>query len=147
MRISRLAPVLLLAWCALAQEAPPVLRGRWTATVGAEVLRGTWTSQASPDKPNDVQGSWTLLSGAGEPVGEGTWSAQKTRRGWVGSWTARTLRGKAMSGTWTAEITDLAGKSLRDMLQATASQQIAGAWRSGGYSGNWWLKSRTPSPR
>ena len=156
MRIRRLVAAFLLVSCALAQEASPVLRGRWTATVGAQVMRGTWSAQGSPDNPNAVQGSWTLLSDAGEAIGGGTWSAEKTRRGWLGSWTARTLSGRSLSGTWTAEITGISGKSppkslpnslpnsLQDMLEMTAQHQIAGAWRSGGHKGNWWLKSRTP---
>jgi hypothetical protein len=148
MRSWSLAVLLVLGLCALAQEAPPVFHGRWTATVGpAQVLVGTWTGQASPGRPNVVQGSWTLLGETGQILLEGTWSAQRTRLGWQGTWSARALHGQAFSGTWRADIADLNGKTLEEMLEWTAEKQIAGSWRSGRYQGNWWLKGPPPQGR
>jgi hypothetical protein len=78
---------------------------------------------------------------------EGTWSAQKTRLGWHGAWTARTVAGRSFSGTWSADIADLAGRTFEEMLEWTAEKEIAGAWRSGRYQGNWWLKGSPPQGR
>lgn len=139
---------LLLGSCLLAQEVSPVFRGNWTATADPrQVLRGTWAGQTLPAKPNAAQGSWTLLTETGEILLEGTWSAQKTRVGWQGAWTARTLRGRSFSGTWEANIANLSGKTFKEMLERTAEKEVAGAWRSGGYRGNWWLKSSPPRGR
>jgi hypothetical protein len=139
------ALLLVVGSCALAQEAPRVFRGRWTATVGPTlVLRGTWIGQALPGKPNVVQGSWTLLGEAGQILLDGTWSAQKTRLGWQGTWSARERQGRSLSGTWRADIADLRGKTFEEMLEWTAQKQIAGSWRSGGDQGNWWLKGPPP---
>ncbi|HLW78307.1 MAG TPA: hypothetical protein VKU44_01805 [Terriglobia bacterium] len=143
MRLRSLIAGLLLASSALAQDAAPVLRGRWTATIGpAQVLRGTWSAQASPDNPNSAQGSWTLTGDSGQIIGDGTWSAQKTRQGWQGTWTARAARGRALAGTWKADLPSVSPKNLLGMLQMTQDHQVGGTWRSGGYTGNWWLKGR-----
>lgn len=141
MRGWSLAATLFLASCALAQPAPPVFRGGWTATTGpTQVLRGRWSAQALPRTPNAAQGSWTLLSDANQIVLEGTWSAQKTAAGWQGTWTARAADGRSFSGAWKADIAGLRGKTLEEMLKWTAERQIAGSWRSGRYRGNWWLR-------
>ena len=136
---------LLLSSSALAQQAPTVFRGSWTATAGpSQVLRGTWAGQASAQNRNSAQGSWTLLGEAGQIVLEGTWSAQKTSHGWQGSWTARVQRGRSFSGTWTAIITDPGSKTFEDLLKQTLEKEIGGSWRSGSYKGNWWLKGSSP---
>lgn len=141
MRICSLVVVLLVASCALGQEAPPGLRGSWTATAGPnQIFRGTWTGQTLPGKPNLAQGSWTLLSNTGEVILEGTWSALKGSAAWQGTWTARTMQGQSFSGTWRADLADFKGKTFEDMLESTAIKEVAGWWRSGHYQGNWWLK-------
>ena len=128
-----------------AQQAPFAFHGRWTATAGpSQVFRGTWAAQVVPDTPNAAQGAWTLLSETGEVRLQGTWSALKVRSRWQGTWTARTLQGQSFSGTWNADITELSRKTLQQMLEWTAEKEVAGAWRSGRYQGNWWLKG---SPR
>ncbi len=143
-----MAVALLLGSCALAQEAPPVVRGSWTATAGPnQILRGIWAGQASPHNPNVVSGSWTLLNNAGQIVLQGTWSAQKTGQGWQGSWTARVQRGRPFSGTWTANIADLNSKTFQDLLERTAEKETGGSWRSSPYKGNWWLKGSAPRSR
>jgi hypothetical protein len=128
-----------------AQEPPVLMHGGWAATAGpSQVFRGTWTAQVPPDRPNMAQGSWTLLAETGQILLEGTWSAQKARAGWQGTWTARTLNGRSFSGTWKADITDLGPKTFKEMLERAAENEVAGWWRSGPYQGNWWLKG---SPR
>jgi hypothetical protein len=130
-----------LAVLASAQEAPIELRGSWTATAGVNgTFAGTWTAQVSPDKPNSAEGSWALINQAGETLLEGTWAANKTRFGWQGAWSARTLTGQSFSGTWTADITGSNGKSFRQMLEWTLERDILGSWRSGRYQGRWRLK-------
>jgi hypothetical protein len=132
---------LILSFCALAQEASPVLTGSWTATVSpAQVFRGTWSAQSSSPNPNAARGSWTLLSDAGDILLAGTWSVRKTGQGWEGTWTARPAKGQLLSGTWTADPTNLNAKSFAEMLKGTATKEVAGWWRSGRYEGNWWLK-------
>jgi len=128
-----------------AQQAPFEFRGRWTATAGSsQAFRGTWTAQVPPDSPNAAEGSWTLLSDTGEVRLYGTWSAQKARSCWQGTWTARTPRGQSFSGTWNADLTEIGSKTFKQMLEWTGEKEIAGSWRSGGSQGYWWLKG---SPR
>jgi hypothetical protein len=71
---------------------------------------------------------------------EGTWSAQKTGRGWQGTWTARPMTGQLLSGTWTADAASLNVESLAEMLKSTATKEVTGSWRSGHYHGSWSLK-------
>jgi len=126
---------------ASAQEVPIELRGGWTATAGVNrTFTGAWTAQLSPDKPNSAEGSWTLINEAGQITLEGTWAANKTRFGWQGAWSARTLTGQLFSGTWTADIAGSNGKTLRQMLEWTLEKDILGSWRSGRYQGGWRLK-------
>ncbi len=140
-RIWSLVLGLFLGFSTLAQEAPPIFHGNWTATAGpTRVLRGTWSGQALPRSPNAAHGSWTLFTESNEILLEGTWSAQKTRQGWQGTWTARTRQDRSFSGTWKAAIAHLAGNTLEQML--AAEKEVAGSWRSGRYEGNWWLNSR-----
>jgi hypothetical protein len=139
---------LFVSSCALAQEASPVFHGSWTATVGpTQVLRGTWSGGTSPKSQNVARGSWTLSSDAGDVLLEGTWSAEKTGQGWRGVWTARTLNGPSLSGTWNADLPGFGGKTIENMLERTAAKEVAGWWRSGHYQGNWWLKSSAPQGR
>ncbi len=124
-----------------AQQAPFAFHGRWTATAGpSQAFRGTWTAQVLPDSPNVAEGSWTLLSETGEVRLQGTWSAEKVRSRWHGTWTARTSLGQSLSGTWNADVAEPGGKTLQQMLQRTAEKEIAGSWRSGRYQGYWWLE-------
>jgi hypothetical protein len=131
----------LLGFCALAQEPLPILHGSWTASLASgETFRGTWSAQTSPQTLNAARGSWTLLNEAREIVLQGTWSAQKTGPGWQGTWTARALKGAALSGTWNADLASFSGRTIQDMLARTAEREVAGSWRTRGYQGNWWLK-------
>lgn len=141
MRSYVLIAALFLGSHNLPAQEPVLLYGGWTATAGpTQVFRGAWTAQFSPDRPNVAQGSWTLLTQTGQFLLEGTWSAQKARSGWQGTWTARTMNGRSLSGTWKADITALGPKNLKEMLERTTENEIAGWWRSGRYQGNWWLK-------
>jgi hypothetical protein len=142
MRIWTLIVVLFMVPWAMAQEAPPALHGSWTATAGPnQIFRGTWAGRTLPGKPNLAQGSWTLLSDTGEVILEGTWSTLKDSAAWQGTWTARTAQGQSFSGTWRADLADLKGKTIEEMLESAAKNEVAGWWRSGRYHGNWWLKS------
>ena len=142
-----LLAVLLIASGAPGQEPLPAIHGTWQATFGpARALQGRWTGHALPNRPDAGEGSWSLLSDGGRTVLEGTWAAQKTRHGWQGSWTARTLRGDELSGTWRADIEDAYDKTFRDMLEWTVQQEISGQWRSGRHAGNWRLKGSPPQP-
>ena len=137
---------LILCSCTFAQEASPVLLGSWTATAGAnQIFRGTWSVQASLHNSNRAIGSWTILNGAGDVLLEGTWSAQKTGKGWQGTWTARPMKEQLLSGTWTADAASLNVDSLAEMLKGTSTKEATGSWRSGRYQGNWSL--RVPQSR
>src|SRR4029077_7460585 len=110
----------------------PVFHGTWTATAGpTQVLRGTWSGQTIPKSPDMAQGSWTLLNEAGEILLQGTWSAQKKGQGWRGAWTARILNGRSFSGTWNADMAGFGGKTMEEMLERTATKEVAGWWQSG----------------
>jgi hypothetical protein len=150
MKNRTLALTLLLS-CALAQPSPPVLRGTWTATAGPkQIFRGKWSAQTLPDTPNAARGSWALLNSADQIVAEGTWSAEKSARGWQGTWSARVQTGRSslgrptlgrpLSGAWQAQMENFKGKTSAEMLQQTLEKQIAGSWRSSRARGNWWLK-------
>jgi hypothetical protein len=141
MKILSLILGLIVCFCALAQQASPVLLGSWTATAGPhQIFRGTWSAQVSLRSPNRAIGSWILLNEAGDVLLEGTWSAQKTDQRWQGTWTARPMKGQLLSGTWTADATSLNEDSLAEMLKSTATKEVTGSWRSGRYQGNWSLK-------
>ncbi len=146
MRTSLLVLTLVLNALALpAQQTGSELHGSWSATAGrTQVFWGTWTAQLSSDKPNVAEGSWALLSQGGQVLLEGTWSAQKAGYGWQGAWAARTWQGRSLSGTWTADITGLSGKTLKDMLEWTAERDIVGSWRRSRSEGEWRLKGAPP---
>ena len=132
-----------LALLALAQAQAPSaeLTGMWTATEGnGPAMRGMWLAQIAESNPNAASGSWSLLSDGGEVVLEGTWSARKTSQNWEGSWRARARNGRSLSGTWSAALEDLPGKTFKEMLSLTMEKQIGGSWQSGRYGGHWWLE-------
>lgn len=139
---------LLLGSCGMAQEASPVFHGSFTATAEPiQAFRGAWSGQALPHRPNEVRGSWALISETDQVVLEGTWSAQKIRSGWQGTWTARTKNGQSLSGTWKADIAESSAKTIEDMLKMTAEKEITGSWRSGRSQGNCRLKGSPPQDR
>jgi hypothetical protein len=156
--LKSLPAILMLTLCAFAQEPPPAIRGTWTATAGPnQVFRGNWSAAFLSSTSNAAQGSWVLLNNANQVVLEGTWSAEKSARGWQGRWSARIATGRAsprgssagrlVSGTWQAEMKDPKTKSLAELLQRTLQDQITGSWRSGGLEGHWWLKGTGDSTR
>jgi hypothetical protein len=135
-----LAVNLLLVSYPVAQQAPPLLRGSWIATVGSnQTFQDRWSAQVLPPSKNVALGSWTLLSENNQIVLEGTWSARKLATEWQGTWTAR-IEGRNVSGTWKAEMADFKGETFEDMLKRTAEKQIGGSWQSGRAQGNWWLQ-------
>ena len=135
------AVTILLACCAVAQQATPVLRGSWLATAGPkQVFRGRWSAQVLPGTKNAAHGSWTLLNASNQIVLEGTWSARKSARGWQGAWSGRIQKGGSISGTWQADIEKFNGSTFEDLLKRTAEKQIAGSWQSRRSQGNWWLQ-------
>src|SRR5437016_7320066 len=127
----------LLVSCALAQESRPVLRGVWGATAGASgTFRGRW--RAEIEASEGASGSWTLLDDSNRIVLEGTWSARRVNASakltvphWQGTWTARAGAGRALYGTWQADLAGFSGKTFEDMLKRTVEQQVSGSWRSG----------------
>ena len=130
------------------QEVPIQFHGSWTATAGVNrTFLGTWTAQVSPDKPNSAEGSWALLNQSGQTLLEGTWAANKTRVGWQGAWTARTLTGRTFSGTWTADIIGSSSKTFGQMLEGTLQKDILGSWRSGREAGRWRLAGSREAPQ
>ena len=137
--------LLLVCWT-LAQESRPVLRGVWSATAGASAtFRGRWWAEI--DAPDGASGSWTVLDDSNRIILEGTWSARRvnapaklTVPHWQGTWTARAGAGRALSGTWQADLAGFSGKTFEDMLKRTVEQQVSGFWRSGRAQGNWWLQ-------
>lgn len=117
------------------------LQGSWIATAGpSRFLRGHWSAQVLPDTKNAASGSWALLSESNQVILEGTWSAQKSTKGWRGTWSARIQKSRTVSGTWDAAMADFNGKTFEDMLKRTAERQIGGSWQSGRAQGNWWLQ-------
>ncbi len=136
----------LLVSCALAQESRPVLRGVWGATAGASgTFRGRWWAEIEASE--GASGSWTLLDDSNRIVLEGTWSARRVNASakltvphWQGTWTARAGAGRALYGTWQADLAGFSGKTFEDMLKRTVEQQVSGSWRSGHAQGNWWLQ-------
>jgi len=126
-----------------APTPPPVFRGGWIATVGANSARpfhGEWSAQALPGRPDDVQGSWSLVDPAGDIAMKGTWAARRAKRGLKGTWSARLPSGGMFSGSFEANVPKFKGKTFTDLLAATAAAPIAGTWRMGALRGNWWLK-------
>jgi hypothetical protein len=117
------------------------LQGSWIATAGpSRFLRGRWSAQVLPDTKNAASGSWALLSESNQVILEGTWSAQKSTKGWRGTWSARIQKSRTVSGTWDAAMADFNGKTFEDMLKRAAEKQIGGSWQSGPAHGNWWLQ-------
>lgn len=63
------AVTLLVVSCALAQQAPPVLRGSWIATTAPDrYLRGRWSAQVLPATKNAANGSWALFNESNQIV-------------------------------------------------------------------------------
>lgn len=123
-----------------AQENP-TLSGQWTATVGeSRTFRGKWIGQALPGQPQAAHGSWTLTGETGRAALRGTWEAQKSARGWQGTWRATDQAGRLFSGTWKGEIEKALPGTLETMLELTTQRELSGSWRSGGLRGFWWLK-------
>lgn len=136
----------LASACALGQQPAQALHGTWIATAGkGEVFHGTWAGGALPGQPNLAEGTWTLTR-AGQMVVEGTWRAEKSKRSWEGRWSGRTATGQSLGGAWGADLKNWHGKTLRQMLERTFVEEVAGWWQSGRMGGNWWLKGpRNPS--
>jgi len=126
--------------------APPVFEGTWIATAGPQVFHGRWSAQAIPGRRDEMQGSWAMLNDAGETIGQGTWSAQRSKRGFQGTWFARPANGGLFRGTFEAHLPGFKGKALEDMFAETKKTQIAGFWRMGAARGNWYLKGLAGTP-
>ena len=141
MRLWAFLLALSFASCALAQENGAPLHGTWTATVGpSQVFRGTWTGHTLPRNANSARGSWSLVIDTDQSVIQGTWTAQKSGEEWRGTWAARTQQGRSLTGSWNSSDTNLSGKTFQDLLQRAMEKEIAGNWRTGAYTGGWWLR-------
>lgn len=141
---------LALAAVAMAQQPPSTLRGSWTASVGtSRTFRGSWSATLDSATPNAARGGWLLLDDGNRVMLEGTWSAEKSARGWEGTWAARVgkgsagraSQGRALSGSWRANVKDSKILTLKDLLQHALVDQVTGTWRSGGLAGGWRLTS------
>jgi hypothetical protein len=141
---------LALTAVAIAQQPPPPLRGSWTASVGASrAFRGSWSATVDSATPNTARGGWVLLDDGNRVMLEGTWSAEKSSRGWAGTWAARVgkgsggraSQGRALSGSWSADVKDSKLLTLKDLLQHALIDHVTGTWRSGGLAGGWRLTS------
>lgn len=148
MALATMAGIVLLSCAAAAApaSAPPVFEGTWIATAGPQVFHGKWVAQALPGQPDEVQGSWQMLSDGGDIVAQGTWSARRAKRGFQGNWVARQATGGTYNGSFEAHLPGFKGKTLEDMFAATKTQQISGFFRtSGGLRGAWYFKGPTPA--
>ena len=141
---------LSLTAVAIAQQTPSPLRGTWTASVGtSRAFRGSWSATVDSATPDTARGGWLLLDDGNRVMLEGTWSAEKSARGWAGTWAARvgkgaggrTSQGRALSGSWRANVKDSKILTLKDLLQHALIDQVTGTWRSGGLAGGWRLTS------
>jgi hypothetical protein len=117
--------------------------GTWTATVGeSQTMHGRWIGQTIPDDPASAHGSWTLTGPSGKTALTGTWSANKTAKGWHGTWSAKAATGPAAAGTWKADLPSDPQATLQDFFERLSNQEIAGTWRSRRLAGSWWLKGK-----
>ncbi len=124
-------------------QKPSTFSGAWTATVGeSRTLRGRWIGQMIPGEASAAHGSWTLTNAAGKTAMSGTWSAQKSPRGWQGTWSAQIENGRAAAGSWKADLTADPTATLQSLLELAAREEIAGTWRGGRLTGSWWLKGK-----
>ncbi|HWP60798.1 MAG TPA: hypothetical protein VNL14_23085 [Candidatus Acidoferrales bacterium] len=110
----------------------------WSAVTSAgRTFAGTFTADADP-ATGTVSGIWTLRDSAGKNVMGGSWSANKTEKGWNGAWSARVLGSKnEYSGTWTTSHRFPTGASFADLFEAAAKEVIGGEWLATGNSGSW----------
>src|SRR6266404_122207 len=123
--------------CGLQPSACLLGPGAGVAPAGASAtFRGRWWAEI--EAPEAASGSWTLLDDSNRIALEGTWSARRvnaptklTVPHWQGTWTARAGAGRALSGTWQADLAGFSGKTFEDMLKRTVEQQVSGSWRSG----------------
>jgi hypothetical protein len=103
-----------------------------------------------PGSRNAARGSWTLLNAANQVALQGIWSAEKSARGWRGTWSARIgtgrspvvrSSGQSFSGTWQTDVTDTADKTFADLLQRAVVTQVGGAWTAAQRKGRWTLQA------
>ena len=128
---------LALTLVAMAPQPPSALRGSWTASVGtSKTFRGSWSATLESATPNAARGGWLLLDDRHRVMLEGTWAAR------VGKGSAgRASQGRALSGSWRANVKDSKILTLKDLLQHALIDQVTGTWRSGGLAGGWRLTS------
>jgi hypothetical protein len=107
------------------------------------VFKGRWTAHATQPGSADAQGTWTLLGPADDVVLDGTWSARRNGKTstWRGTWMARTRPGALFAGTWQTTVKGIQGKTFFDLLAHAKAARIAGTWRMGRASGDWWLET------
>src|SRR5437899_5623288 len=137
--------ILLLVCCAPAQQSRPVCEG-----FGARPLGGAQRFAEGgglKSKRLRAPAAHGRFFDSNRIVLEGTWSARRVNASakltvphWQGTWTARAGAGRALYGTWQADLAGFSGKTFEDMLKRTVEQQVSGSWRSGHAQGNWWLQ-------
>jgi hypothetical protein len=126
-----LAAILLLAFCAVAQQAPSVLRGSWIAAAGPNrVFPGVVVrSDSAGQQKRSSRFMGTFQREESDRFGRFLVSAE------IGERLARQLVSPNTEGR-----VCLNGKTLEDMLKLAAEKQISGSWQSRRAQGNWWLQ-------
>lgn len=125
-----------------ARRASSERSGNWSArTSTGRTLMGTW--KAVPDSiTGTVTGTWSLVDAKGRSVAIGAWSASKAPVGWNGNWRGvATGRAGEYSGTWTSGVELAADASFDDLFEKAVEAVVGGAWRTGGRSGAWSIRS------
>ncbi len=114
----------------------------WRASnTAGSTFSGTWTVEENP-ATGEVYGAWTLRAAKGKTVMSGTWSANKSPKGWDGAWRAVASGKKVQySGTWSASVQLKPDARFADLFEAAVQDLVGGGWKSGGQSGSWSIQA------
>jgi hypothetical protein len=114
----------------------------WSArTSTGREFSGTWSGEADPST-GAVSGTWTLSDGKGATIMGGTWSGNKSLKGWSGAWRAVVGgRRDEYSGTWTADTRLAPEARLADLFEAAVQDVVGGSYRAGAQSGSWFIRA------
>jgi hypothetical protein len=79
-----------------------------------------------------LDGTWNLVSRAGQVLLTGTWSARKRDGAWDGTWTAQPENGPVYEGAWSARVRIPPKSVFSDMLDAARKAAVTGGWETRG---------------